>query len=158
LPAAGTSAVSVLLASRDAPVGGRRLFPGDSTQAPSRARYLRGRFQYAALGVRDFTIGLSRSTPVSAAPPGGSRFGDQRGRAGAAACRRPLLSGGSGSNARSAGGPEARAEQDVGEEPDRVRPPQGGRTQRQGGGCGARSDGRRGAATRPSSVRTAQDS
>src|SRR5262245_4630447 len=96
VPADGASAVSVLLASRDAPVGGRRLFPGDSTQDPSRARDLPGRFQSAALGVCDFTIGLSRSTPVSATPSRGSQFGERRGRAGAAACRRPLLSGGSG--------------------------------------------------------------
>src|SRR5215475_6428872 len=59
VPTAGPSAVSVLLASRDAPVRSRRLFPGNSTQDPSRARDILGRFQYAALGVRDFTIGLS---------------------------------------------------------------------------------------------------
>src|SRR5215471_5989684 len=76
VPAAGTSAVSVLLASRDAPDGGRRLFPGNSPQDPSRARDLPGRFQSAALGVRDFTIGLSRSTPVSAPPSRGSGFGE----------------------------------------------------------------------------------
>src|SRR5262249_54828629 len=117
------------------------------TQDPSRARDIPGQFQYAALGVRDFTIGLSRSTAVSAAPSRGSRFCARRGRPTAAACRRPLLSGGSDPSTRCAGGPDARAEPHVGEEPGGVRPPQGGRTHEGGrgeGGGGGRGRWERG--------------
>src|SRR5262249_37084315 len=115
VPVDGTSAVPVLLASRDAPVGSRRLLPRNVTPDPSRARDVPGRCQSVALGIRDFTIGLSRSTAVSATPSRGSGFGERRVRPRAAACRRPLLSGGSGSSARSAGGPDARTQPDVGE-------------------------------------------
>src|SRR5262249_22848716 len=80
VPADGTSAVSVLLASRDAPARGRRLFPGDPAEDPSGARNLPRRFQCAALGVRDFSLGLSRSAAVSRTPSRGSRLGERRGR------------------------------------------------------------------------------
>src|SRR5262249_29778125 len=126
-------------------------------QNPSRARDLPGRFQYAALGVRDFTIGLSRWTPVPAAPSRGSWLDKGRVRAPSARYRRPPLSRSSASSPGSARGLDARAQPDVGEEPGGVRPAQGGRTQRQGGGRGARSDGGRGAAAGSSSVYTAQD-
>src|SRR5262249_33282488 len=94
LPAAGSPGVPLLLASHGGPAGSRRLLPGNPAPDPSRARDLPGWRRYAALGVRDLSLGLSRSTAVSSSPARGAGVGERRGRRGEAAQRRSLLSGG----------------------------------------------------------------
>src|SRR5262249_60323981 len=83
VPADGTAALPLLLASRHAPAGGGRLFPRDSAQDPSCARDLPGGRQHAVLGVRDRSLGLSRSTAVLAAHSTEYWYANSIGRVGA---------------------------------------------------------------------------